>query len=195
MKLVIATHNEGKAKELKKFLLTFGIDALSLNDLNVSDDVEETGKTFEENALIKARFFSELTNLSAIADDGGLEIDSLNGEPGVKSRRWKGYRMTDREMVDYALERLHNVPPDKRTCRLVSVLAFCQPGHEPIFGRGTIEGSISEKQMIPFEEGYPFRAIFYVPEFKKMLGELTVAEHEIINHRLKALKQVLEKIT
>jgi len=194
MQLVIATHNEGKAKELKKFLQLFNIQGLSLSDLNITDDVEENGKTFQENAVIKANFFSDLTKLSCIADDGGIEIDALNGEPGVKSRRWKGYRMTDQELVDYTLERMHNIPAEQRTCRLVSVLALCQPRQKPILGRGTIEGSITEKQRIPIEEGYPFRAIFYLPQYNKMLGELTPAEHETLNHRLIALKEVLQKI-
>ncbi len=194
MELIIATHNEGKANELKNFLKLFKITGISLNELNVTEDVEENGKTFKDNALIKANFFSKLTNKPCIADDGGIEIDALNGEPGVKSRRWKGYRMTDQELVDYTLERLQDVPPEQRTCRLVSVLALCQPEQEPIFGTGTIEGSITEKQTIPFEEGYPFRAIFYVPKFNKMLGELTPSEHETINHRFEALKQVISQL-
>lgn len=190
MKLVIATHNAGKAMELKKFLKLWDIEALSLTDLNIIDDIEETGKTFQENALIKARFFCEKTNLPTLADDGGLEIDALNGEPGVKSRRWNGTRMTDQEMVDYTLKKLQGIPAEKRTCRLVSVLAFCRPGQEPKFGRGSIEGSITKKQMIPFEEGYPFRCIFLVSKYKKLLGELTPAEHETINHRYAALQQL-----
>jgi len=190
MKLVIATHNVGKAQELKKFLALWNIEAVSLEDLSITDDVEETGTAFQENALIKAKFFCDLTNLPTLADDGGLEIDALNGEPGVKSRRWNGTRMTDEEMINYTLLKLKGIPAEKRSCRLVSVLALCRPGEEPKFGRGTIEGSIVEKQMIPIQAGYPFRSIFLVPKYKKMLGELTPAEHESINHRYAALQQL-----
>jgi len=194
MKIVIATHNEGKAKELKNFLKLWDIEALSLDDLNITDDVEETGTTFQENALIKAKFFCKLTNLPTLADDGGLEIDALNGEPGVKSRRWDGTRMTDEAMIDYTFLKLKDVPAEKRTCRLVSTLALCRPGQEPKFGRGTIEGSIVERQTIPIQPGYPFRSIFLVPKYKKMLGELTPAEHEEINHRFAALQQLKKYI-
>ncbi|KKQ79394.1 MAG: Non-canonical purine NTP pyrophosphatase [Parcubacteria group bacterium GW2011_GWC2_38_7] len=190
MKLVIATHNQGKAQEIKKFLALWDVEALSLDDLNITDDVEETGTTFQENALIKAKFFCKLTKLPTLADDAGLEIDALNGEPGVKSRRWNGTRMTDQELIDYTFEKLKNVPVEKRSCRLVSVIALCVPGQEPKFGRGTIEGSITVKQELPIQEGYPFRSIFYVPKYKKMLGALSPAEHAESNHRLDALKQL-----
>ena len=190
MKLLLATHNEGKAKELKEFLVDFGVEALSLNDLNINDDIEETGATFTENAILKANFFAKKTGLPTLADDSGIEIDALNGEPGVKSRRWKGYPMTDQELIDYTLERLKNVPAEKRTCKFVTVLALVRPNKKVEFGFGSLAGIITEKQMIPIQNGYPFRSIFYVSRYKKMLGELSPAEHAEANHRHDALKQL-----
>ena len=190
MKILIATNNPGKFKEIATIIKSWGLKPVSLKDLNITDDVEETGKTFEENALIKSMFFCQKTNLPTIADDSGIEIDALDGAPGIKSRRWKGYRMTDQEMVDYTLETLKKVPSKKRTCRIVSVLSLILPDMQEFTVRASIDGIITKKQMLPIEDGYPFRAIFLVPEFDKMLGDLTTKENQQINHRIKALNKL-----
>lgn len=192
MKILIATRNPGKFNEMANFLGDWGLDPVSLDDLSITEDVEETGKTFEENALLKSMFYCQMTNLPTIADDSGLEIDALNGAPGVKSRRWKGYSMSDQEMVDYTLEVLRNVPEHERTCHLVSVISLIlsMPDRQTFTAKSSIDGFITQEQILPIESGYPFRSIFYVPKFKKMLGELTAEEHGKINHRLQALKQL-----
>lgn len=190
MKVLIATHNQGKFKEMASFLKDWGLNPLSLADLSITSNVEETGSTFEENALIKSMYFCQKTNLATVADDSGLEIDALDGAPGIKSRRWKGYRMTDQEMVDYTLEKLKDVPEKDRTCHMVCVVSLILPDMREFTVRASLDGTVTTKQMLPIEPGYPFRSIFYVPEFDKMLGELTAKEHKKINHRLKALNKL-----
>jgi XTP/dITP diphosphohydrolase len=191
MKILIASHNPAKITELSKFLNGLNFETCSLNDLDIHEDVEETGITFEENALLKARSYSKLADLPTLSDDGGIMIDALNGEPGVKSRRWKGYPLDDQELLDYTLERLLDVPTEKRTAHLVVVLALVFPDGQEFTSQSSINGIITEKQMIPISEGFPFRSIFFVPQFEKMLGELSHEEHEAINHRLKALQLLL----
>jgi XTP/dITP diphosphohydrolase len=193
--IIIATHNAAKAEEYQRFLAEQKIASRSLADLGVTAEVEETGKTFEENALIKAQFYAKLLNAPVLADDSGLEIDALDGEPGVKSRRWRGYEMTDQELIDYTLERLHGIPPERRTARLKMVLCVVEPGKEPIFAEGAIEGVITEKQAGPRCHGYPFREIFLVKKFNKLYSELTEVEHEKVNHRRKALQNLLIKLS
>jgi XTP/dITP diphosphohydrolase len=189
-KLVIASHNPGKVAEFKKLLADWPFEIIGLADLNIEDDVEETGKTFQDNALLKADFFHQLTGLPTLADDGGMEIDALNGEPGVKSRRWRGYTMTDQEMVDYTLKKLQGVPTPDRTCRLKVVLCLIMPNQDPIFTEGSIEGVMTDKQELPISEGYPFRSIFRVTKLNKLYGELTDEEHNQVSQRLKALNKL-----
>ena len=127
MKLLIATHNPAKALEYKHYLSDLGLELLSLSDLNITEEASEDGLTFEENAIKKAKFYHQLTGLAVIADDGGLMIDALNGAPGVKSRRWLGYKMTDEEMIQSVVEKMKDVPEDKRTCHLVGIIALVMP--------------------------------------------------------------------
>lgn len=181
MKILIATKNPGKAKEIKKFLGR-EFEVVSLSDMPGAPDVEETGKTLEENAALKAEKYFEWSGIPCVADDSGLEIDFLNGEPGVRSRRWLGHEMTDQEMIDTALKKLKGVPPDKRTAHLVAVGVYYD-GKVLLKERGSIDGHISEEQKIKCEPGYPFRTIFVVDRFNKLYQELTHDEHEQLNHR------------
>ena len=190
MKVLIATHNQGKFREMASFIKTWGLKPLSLADLSIKDDVEETGSTFEENALIKSMYFCQKTNFPTVADDSGLEIDALAGAPGIKSRRWKGYKMTDQEMIDYTLEVMKDIPEKDRTCHMVCVVSLILPDMREFTVRASLDGTITETQMLPVEPGYPFRSIVYVPALDKMLGDLTPDEHKKINHRLKALNKL-----
>ncbi|NQT49287.1 non-canonical purine NTP pyrophosphatase [Candidatus Kuenenbacteria bacterium] len=189
-KLIIASHNPGKVNEFKKQTQDWPFEIFGLEEIGIKDDVEETGKTFQENALIKAKFAYKLAGLPTIADDGGFEIDFLNGEPGVKSRRWKGYPMTDQEMVDYTLEKLQGVPAEKRTARLKLVLCFISENKGPLFSEGAIESIITEKQITPIIKGYPFRSIMLIPKFNKMFTDLSGEEHRELNHRQSALNKL-----
>lgn len=191
--LLIATKNPGKANEIGGFFARAGIATQSLIDFPGIMAIEETGKTFEENAILKAKSYFQLTGLPVIADDAGLEIDALNGEPGVKSRRWIGREMTDWEMVDYALERLKGVPREKRTARLRAVIAFCDD-KECFTDTAAIEGVMLHERPKTMDDGFPFRKLLYIPRFRKLYGDLTHEEHESVNHRRKMLTRMLPRI-
>lgn len=196
--ILIATHNKAKLGEIISGitpLIRKGWNVFSLDDLHVKDDPEETGATFQENALLKARYYAQVTNLPTIADDGGLMIDYLNGEPGVKSKRWMGYETSDENLITYTLQKLDSVPKDKRTAHLQTCLCYYDPISRRIIKETErIKGYIAEKQSGKPTHGYPFRALFIVEVFNKYYDELTAAEHQQINHRIKALSRLIKKI-
>lgn len=198
MKVLIATKNPAKLKEIEKYLGD-GFEKVSLADLPAqagfpdAPDAQETGKTFLENATLKAKTYFEWSGIPAVSDDGGLEIDALNGEPGVLSRRWPGYEATDQELIDLALAKLKDVPQDKRTAHLRTVGVYYD-GKNTLHVEGAIDGYIVEKQTAQCEKGYPFRAIFWIPRFNKLFQDLTHEEHEEINHRRLVFLELGRKI-
>lgn len=198
-KILIATTNLAKLEELKIGLLSLEkqkLEVLTLNDVKVGDKKpEETGTTFQENALIKAKFYAQLTHLPVLSDDGGLVIPYLNNEPGVKSRRWLGYEASDKELIEFALSNLRGCTGSKRTAYLETCLCFYHSKTKSIFfEKEKIKGHISIKSSNRPTNGYPFRAIFIVDKFNKYYDELTVKEHQKVNHRLKALKRLTKRI-
>jgi XTP/dITP diphosphohydrolase len=197
-KILIATTNKAKLKEIKnslKPLLKQKIKLLTLTDVGVEEKPEESGKTFCENAKIKAKFYAQKTGLPTLSDDGGLLIPFLNNEPGVRSRRWLGYEASDDELINYTLERLKNVPKEKRIAYLQVCLCFFDPRTKKIFfEEEKIEGFIAKKPSGKKTFGYPFRALFIVKKFNKYYDELNKEEHQQINHRLSALKRLIKKI-
>ncbi len=192
-KILIATKNSGKAREIGDFLVKEGIEIASLADFPDVPDVLETGQTFLENAELKARAYFAATGLPCIADDAGIEIEALSGEPGVKSRRWLGYEMSDEALVAYSLGRLHGLSHEKRGARLVVELVFFD-GREVYSARAWIQGHIAESAPLEIEKGYPFRSIFVVNHFGKLYKDLTEDEHELINHRRDALRRLVPLI-
>jgi XTP/dITP diphosphohydrolase len=199
-KLLVATTNPGKFNEFRIIIgeLAPELQIVSLRDLDIKNKIEETGSTFEENAGLKAKFYCGLTGLPALADDSGLEIDYLNGEPGVLSRRWPGYEATDGELIEITLRKLRGVPKEKRGAQLRAVIALAMPGEEKVhFFEGVLRGFITEKIAAPVIPGFPFRSILFVPERRSVLAELTAEEEAAISHRKIALKQakpLLEKL-
>ncbi len=189
--LLIATTNPGKFKEISDFFVGSGIETLSLDKFSDAGDVPEVGKTFLENATIKAIGYFKRCGVPVVADDGGLEIEALGGEPGVTSRRWRDGKteMTDQEIVDYTLEKLKNVPPGKRTARLVVEMVFYN-GKQFISGQGFVLGSIATELTREIQAGYPFRSLFIVKHFNKFYQDLTDQEHELINHRRDVLRRI-----
>ncbi len=196
--LVIATSNPAKFQEISnglKILKNKGVKIFSLKDLKIKEKPEETGKTFKENALIKAEFYGKLTKMPVIADDGGLIIPFLNNEPGVKSRRWLGYEADDEELINFTLKKLENTKPKDRRAYLKTCVVFYYPEKKLLFTQTEkISGWIAQKTSKKRIAGYPFRALFVVKKFNKYYDELTKKEHQEINHRLKALKKIVEKI-
>lgn len=198
--LLIATHNPAKVKDIKlglKSLTKFGIKILTISDLKIKDKPEETGKTFEENALLKAKFYAGITKLPTIADDGGVAIKELNGEPGVKSRMWLGYEATDQELINYTLERLKGKPVGKRKAYLETCLCFFDPqSNKTFYQKERIYGYIALKPSLKLLEGYPFRSLFIinVNGKSKYYDGLNSKEQRQLNHRLIAINRILPKI-
>ena len=186
-KLLIATTNLGRDLEYKEILKEINLSAevLSLSDAGIMERLEETGKTFGENAIQKAKFYHSLSGLPALSDDAGLEIDYLNGEPGVKSRRWPGYEASDEEILQMALDKLKSVPAEKRGAQLRAVIGLAFPGDQQVYTfEGISRGRIAEKPFGMIMAGYPFRSIFIPENQEKYLGELSLVAHR---------KQAIEK--
>lgn len=193
-KILLATTNKAKIKELKRGLKELenqGIKILTLKDFRMDKKPKETGKTFCENAEIKAKFYGDLTRTPTIADDGGLLIPFLNNQPGVKSRRWLGYEASDEELIAYTLKKLNNFTKKHRLAYLETCVFFYNPiTKEHFCHQEKIKGYIAKKPSGKATDGYPFRALFIVEKFNKYYDELTEEEHYQINHRLKALKKL-----
>lgn len=190
-KLLIATTNPGKILEYKILLSGLEINLTSLKEEVIALDIEEDGKTFEENAIKKAKEYRAISNLPVLADDGGLEIDYLNGEPGVLSRRWPGYEASDQELIAMTLTKLAGVEWDKRKARLKVVIALAFPNDNKIYtSEGVKEGYI-RKNPLGSTPGYPFRSLFYLPELGKTYSEIPMEEEAKIAHRAEALKKLL----
>lgn len=190
MKLLIASGNPAKVQEIKKYLNDIPLEVVSLKDLNIENSVEETGRTFLENAVLKAKYFAKLCNLWTLADDGGMEIDHLNGAPGVKSRRWLGYEMTDEELINEVMKQLDGVPEEKRGCALKVVLALANPEEKVYTSEGEVRGVIAGKASLKRIVGYPYRSFFYFPQFKKLYIDLNEEEHAEVNQRRAALEKL-----
>lgn len=194
-KLLLATTNDGKIKEYREIFKQLGlkIQSISLKDLAITEKIEEDGKTFKENAIKKAKFYCKLSGLPTLADDGGIEIDYLSGEPGVRSRRWPGYEATDEELRQMTFAKLEGVPWEKRGARLRVVIAITLDGEKVHTFEGVWRGYIVENQSkaAKLMPGYPFRSVFYLPEQNKVLGELPFEEEVKLGHRMRALRAAL----
>ena len=192
-KLVLASANPGKIKELQEWLDKLGIIIVPQGDLGIPD-IEETGLTFVENAILKARNASALSNLPAIADDSGIEVDYLKGAPGIYSARFSGENATDATNRTKLLKALEGVHQDKRTARYQAVIVYLRHAQDPtpIICQGTWEGSITLIER--GEQGFGYDPIFYVPEFKCHAAELDRATKQSLSHRGKAIAQFLEQL-
>jgi XTP/dITP diphosphohydrolase len=189
-RLLLATTNPAKQRELSRLLADLPIELVGPNALGTPPRVEETGATFEENARIKAHAYADWSGLAALADDGGLEIDALGGEPGVRSARWLGREASDEELIAATLRRMHGLPPERRGAALRLVVALVLPDGREVLGEGVIRGVIAEQATNGRERGFPFRSVFYLPSLGKYYLDLTGEEHERINHRRAALVPV-----
>ncbi|WP_243089400.1 RdgB/HAM1 family non-canonical purine NTP pyrophosphatase [Thermus neutrinimicus] len=188
MRLVLATGNPGKVRELKEGLAPLGWTLLSLADFPLRLPKEE-GSTFLENALLKAAYVAKATGLPALADDSGLEVPALGGEPGVYSARYGG-RETDRERNVYLLERMRHLTGEGRKARFLAVLVLAYPdGHVEAY-QGQVEGYILEAPR--GEGGFGYDPLFYVPEAGKTFAEMTLEEKARYSHRGKAIKALLK---
>lgn len=195
--ILVATHNLGKIKEISSILSNLPVQILSLDDIGETSDIEENGKTFEENAIKKAKYFAEKTGYWTVADDSGLMIDALGGEPGVKTRRWPGYVATDEEIIPHCLEQMKDIPWEKRTAQFVCVAVLALPNGKTYITQGIVRGIIATKPRGKALPGLPFDLLFYYPPYKKTFGEVSLAEKQKVDHRSQAFKKlrtILEKL-
>ena len=192
-RIVIGSRNVGKIDEWEKYFLNFGIKTDGLEVFGRMPEPRENGKTFVENARIKASGYAKLINRFVFADDGGYEIDYLGGWPGVKSRRILpgGKEATDQELIDIVLERMKGLPYELRTVRLTSAAALSDPEGNIIFEEvASSPGIISEKPGPVLIPGYPFRTIHFLPDLNKTYAELTEEEMRAHSHK----RPVAEKL-
>ena len=189
-KLVLASKNQKKLVELDAILSQLGVQVCSEADAGVDVEVEETGTTFEENSLLKARAVMEASGLPAVADDSGLCVDALNGAPGVYSARYGGEGLDDAGRYRLLLENMRGQMP--RTAQFVSVITCCFPNGDVISARGECPGTIAFAPM--GEGGFGYDPVFFVPSLKKTFAQLTAEEKNAISHRGKALKAFQVKL-
>ena len=197
MKIIFATGNKNKMTEIRQILRDLGMEILSMKEAGVDIDIVEDGKSFEENAMIKASAIAELPKVRAmdaivLADDSGLEIDYLNKEPGIYSARYAGEDTSYDIKNQMLLDRLQGVPKEKRTARFVCAIAAVVPGQEPIVVRGTIEGYIGDKPA--GENGFGYDPIFYVPDLDCSTAELSPEDKNARSHRGNALRAMREEL-
>lgn len=186
--LFIASANTHKIEEFKHMLEPLGYEIKSLNDLPETIDIEETGETFEENAIIKAKTISDQFNIPCISDDSGLEIDALNFEPGVQSARYLGHDTSYDYKNSVLLERMKD--ETNRACRFVCAIALCMPGKDPVVFRDTIEGTVATE--IVGKKGFGYDPIVYYEPFKTTLANVSEEQKNSVSHRGKALVKLLE---
>jgi len=190
VKLVLATNNKGKVKELKEMLADLPVEVLSLEAYPELAEIEENGATFEENALIKARAVAGFTGLTAMADDSGLEVDYLSGAPGIYSARFAGEPKSDEANNAKLLKELIGVPAEQRTARFRCVIAVVCPDGREFTAHGTCEGTIGFQPS--GQGGFGYDPLFYVPEFGKTFAELELVTKNRISHRGRALKEAIK---
>lgn len=193
-KLLIATTNPGKLSEIKRFLGDLPVELVGLKDVGITEVVEETGRTFEENAILKARFYCQKSGLPTLADDGGFEIDALGGEPGVKSHRWihQNREDTDEELIAYTLEKMKDLPRARRGAQLRLVLALIFPDGRKFTVEEKTRGIVAEKSSLHRTSGFPYRSLLFLPEINKYYDHdlLTPEETDRFNHRKRALDKL-----
>jgi len=186
--VIIATKNKGKAKDFEAIFKPYGYQVLTLHDVAEDMDVEETGTTFEENAILKAEALSQRLQTFVLADDSGLAIDALNGAPGVYSARYAGEEKSDEANMDKVLEELAEVPDNQRSARFCCAIALAGPDMETKTAFGTCEGIIAHDKK--GNNGFGYDPIFFVPELGKMMAELQPSEKAAISHRGNAIKKI-----
>lgn len=193
IKIIFATGNEGKMKEIRMILKDFDCEVLSLKDLNLDVDIVEDGNTFEENAVIKAKTIMEMTHEIVLADDSGLEVDYLKGVPGIYSARFLGYDTPYSVKNHNIIDQLKHAAGEERSARFVCAIACAFPDGEIITTRGSIEGRIGYEEQ--GDNGFGYDPIFYLPEYRCTTAELDSEKKNEVSHRgraLRAMKELLQ---
>ena len=198
-KILLATTNQGKAREYCRFFEGLPFELVTPDEEGIDIVVEEKNTSLEENARLKATSYADISNLIALADDSGLEVDAIGGEPGIRSARFAGDEASDKDRVDYLLDKLKEVPWEKRTARFRCVIAIAIPGGTTELCHGECHGLIAFEPK--GDSGFGYDPVFYLPEFDKTMAELPLEIKNQISHRAKAaekahrvLEQIVEKV-
>jgi XTP/dITP diphosphohydrolase len=187
-KLLVASTNSGKVSEISDLLKSVHVEVLGLNDLNppIQDEVLEDGETFKDNAIKKATEYGKLSGILTICDDSGLEVDALNGKPGVRSKRFGN---TDEERISKLIELMEKIPENERSARFISVVAVYDPRDERVYtSMGICEGKIENEAI--GNNGFGYDPVFYSTEIGKTFATATSEEKNAVSHRGKALRQI-----
>jgi len=187
MKIVIATHNQDKCSEMMAIMRDIPIKLLTLNQFPAIGEIIEDGETLEENALIKAKTVQKLTKLPAIADDTGLEVDALGGQPGIYSARYAGENCSYAENINKLLREMINIPQKKRSALFRTSIAYVDDNME-LTTEGIVEGIITN--VTKGIDGFGYDPVFYIPDLKKTYAEMNIYEKNQISHRGKAVKNM-----
>ncbi len=187
MKIVLATHNWDKCAEIEEIMKDMPIQLLTLNEFPEIEEIIENGKTLEENALIKAKTIHKITHLPAIADDTGLEVDALGGQPGIYSARYVGANCSYSDNVNKLLKEMVNIPPKKRSALFRTAIAYVDENME-LTTEGVVEGVITD--VSKGIDGFGYDPVFYMPGMKKTYAEMSMNEKNQISHRGKAVKNM-----
>ncbi|MDA1188740.1 MAG: XTP/dITP diphosphatase [Chloroflexi bacterium] len=188
--LLVATRNKGKLREFDRLLEDCGLTLVSLSDISITDEVEETGATFEENAILKAGEYHRLSGLPTLADDSGIEVDALDGSPGVRSARFAGEHATDADNIALLLGKLRGVPDDRLNARFRCVIAVALPNQPMQTFTGDCEGRIVRTPR--GDNGFGYDPVFYLPDLGKTVAELSPEEKHRISHRGVAARKALQ---
>lgn len=191
-RLIFATGNENKMKEIRMILGDLNYEILSMKEAGIDMEIVEDGTTFEENAVIKATAISKAVGCLVLADDSGLEVDYMDGEPGIRSARWMGEDTSYHIKNQKIIENLAGVPDEQRTARFVCAIAAAFPDGRVITKRGTIEGIIGYEER--GENGFGYDPIFFLPEYGKTTAELSPEEKNEISHRGRALTLIKKEL-
>ena len=187
MKIVLATHNRDKCAEMEAIMKDMPIQLLTLNKFPEIEEIIEDGKTLEENALIKAKTVHKITHLPAIADDTGLEVDALGGQPGIYSARYAGENCSYSDNVNKLLKEMVNIPPQKRSALFRTAIAYVDENME-LTTEGVVEGVIID--VMKGIDGFGYDPVFYISKMKKTYAEMSMNEKNQISHRGKAVKNM-----
>ena len=192
MKMLVASNNKGKLREFNSILGELGIECVSMADVGIDIEVEETGTTFLENARIKAEEIYKIAKIPTVSDDSGLEVDYLGGEPGVYSARYSGEHGNDEKNNQKLLENLEGIPFDKRTGRFRSVVYLVLDEHTHLYANGTAEGIILTEAK--GENGFGYDPLFFSPTLGKTFAEASAKEKNDISHRGNAIRELKKKL-
>ena len=191
-KLLVATRNHGKLIELSDLLGSVPFDLVSLADVGIDVDVKETGHTFEDNAVLKAETYRDLSGMLTLADDSGLEVDALGGEPGVRSARYAGPDATDADRIKLLLENLESTPEGSWTAQFTCVIAIASPEEETRLFPGSCRGRIVREPR--GENGFGYDPVFLFPDLGLTMAELTPEQKNSISHRALAVRKAANSL-